>query len=147
MPFAERVVDKARVAIAKGILHKLIRLAPIKPQIEGKVLAVTWYKPVAVFLTFNFSDISHHRIPMLYRNFQTQAELDAQYNPAQAPGIDILKYMIMYNMNSARVREELPCNLNIPFGPYPSGATRHFSLSPTESTNSGIYPRWLLDDV
>jgi arylformamidase len=54
---------------------------------------------------------------MLYRNFQTQAELDAQYNPEQSPGIDIPKYMIMYNMNSAKVREELPCNLNIPFGP------------------------------
>ncbi|MBW4668455.1 MAG: alpha/beta hydrolase [Cyanomargarita calcarea GSE-NOS-MK-12-04C] len=54
---------------------------------------------------------------MPYRNFQTQAELDAQYNPAQSPGIDIPKYMVMYNVNSAKVREELPCNLNIPFGP------------------------------
>lgn len=52
---------------------------------------------------------------MLYRNFQTQAELNAQYNPGEI-GIDIPAYMNWYSNTSARVREELPCQLNIPFG-------------------------------
>lgn len=53
---------------------------------------------------------------MLYRNFQTQAELDQQYNPAQL-GLDIPSYLEYYVTNSAKVREELPCHLDVPFGP------------------------------
>lgn len=57
---------------------------------------------------------------MLYRNFQTQAELDAQYNPALAPGVDIPEYMVLYNVNSAKIRQEIPCKLNIAYGSTPA---------------------------
>ncbi|MEL7243686.1 MAG: alpha/beta hydrolase [Cyanobacteria bacterium J06573_2] len=52
---------------------------------------------------------------MLYRNFETQAQLDAQYSP-QKSGIDSAAYMDWYTTNSAKVRSELSCELNIPFG-------------------------------
>ncbi|BAZ10502.1 putative esterase [Calothrix sp. NIES-4071] len=53
---------------------------------------------------------------MLYRNFETQAQLDAEYNPGEL-GIDIPAYMNCYTNNSTKCREELSCQLNIPFGP------------------------------
>ncbi|BAY28610.1 putative esterase [Nostoc carneum NIES-2107] len=53
---------------------------------------------------------------MLYRNFTTQAELDAQYNPAES-GMDIPAYLTWYVTESQKVRQELNCHLNIPFGP------------------------------
>jgi arylformamidase len=53
---------------------------------------------------------------MLYRNFQTQAELDAEYNAAEL-SIDIASYINFYATSSLKVREELPCHLSIPFGP------------------------------
>ena len=53
---------------------------------------------------------------MLYRNFQTQAELDAQYD-AEKLGLDLASYINFYISNSERVRKELTCHLDIPFGP------------------------------
>ncbi|BAY96183.1 putative esterase [Tolypothrix tenuis PCC 7101] len=53
---------------------------------------------------------------MLYQNFQTQAELDAQYNPKEL-GLDTSACMDFYTTNSTQVRQELSCHLNIPFGP------------------------------
>ncbi|BAY61607.1 putative esterase [Calothrix brevissima NIES-22] len=53
---------------------------------------------------------------MLYRNFGTQAELDAEYNAAEL-GIDITSYINFYATSSFKVREELTCHLSIPFGP------------------------------
>ncbi|MEH1874635.1 alpha/beta hydrolase [Nostoc sp.] len=53
---------------------------------------------------------------MLYRNFQTQAELDSQYNLGEL-GLDIPAYMNFYATNSAKVREKLRCHLSVPFGP------------------------------
>jgi arylformamidase len=53
---------------------------------------------------------------MLYRNFQTQAELDSEYNPGEL-GLDIPAYMNFYTKNSAKVREKLRCHLNVAFGP------------------------------
>ena len=53
---------------------------------------------------------------MLYRNFQTQAELDAQYD-AEKLGLDLASYIDFYISNSQQVREELTCHLDIPFGP------------------------------
>ena len=52
----------------------------------------------------------------LYRAFSTQAEFDAQYNPSltlpdpAAPG----KHFVA---TAARARAELPCTLNVPYGP------------------------------
>jgi arylformamidase len=51
---------------------------------------------------------------MLCRNFQTQAQLDAEYNPGER-GIDIPAYINWYNNHSTEVREELSCQLNVPF--------------------------------
>lgn len=53
---------------------------------------------------------------MLYHNFQTQAELDAQYD-AEKLGLDLASYIDFYISNSQKVREELTCHLDIPFGP------------------------------
>jgi arylformamidase len=52
---------------------------------------------------------------MLYRNFKTQAELDAQYNPVEL-GIDMSAYLNFYMTNSTKTREEISCHLNISFG-------------------------------
>ena len=52
---------------------------------------------------------------MLYRNFETQAQLDAEYSPQKA-GIDSSAYMDWYITNSTKVRSELSCQLNVPFG-------------------------------
>ena len=43
---------------------------------------------------------------MLYRNFETQAQLDAEYSPQKA-GIDSSAYMDWYTTNSTKVRSEL----------------------------------------
>ena len=53
---------------------------------------------------------------MLYQNFQTQAELDAQYDAEQL-GLDLASYINFYISNSEIVREQFTCNLDIPFGP------------------------------
>lgn len=53
---------------------------------------------------------------MLYRGFETQEELDAQYNLAAAtPGS--AGWVEFYAEQSRRVREELDCELGVPFGP------------------------------
>ncbi len=55
-------------------------------------------------------------MPFLYRNFQTQAEIDAQYNPSQglanpaAPGQHYVEL-------AQRARDTLPCHLDVPYGP------------------------------
>ncbi|YAF99028.1 MAG: alpha/beta hydrolase (plasmid) [Nodularia sp. CChRGM 3473] len=53
---------------------------------------------------------------MLYRHFQTQVELDSQYNPSEL-GLDIPEYMNFYTTSSAKVRENLRCHLSVAFGP------------------------------
>ncbi|MBD2441492.1 alpha/beta hydrolase [Nostoc sp. FACHB-110] len=71
---------------------------------------------------------------MLYRDFLTQAELDAQYNPAEL-GLDILSYINFYATNSARVRKKLPCDLNVAFGPT---VVEHLDIFPAQQPNSPI---------
>ena len=71
---------------------------------------------------------------MLYRNFETQAQLDTQYSPSKA-GIDSPAYMNWYKTNSAKVREELPCQLNVPFG---YTLTEHLDIFPTSQTHAPI---------
>lgn len=54
--------------------------------------------------------------PMLYRNFATQAQIDAQYDPAVGlddPG----QYARHFVQRSQWARETLPCILDVPFGP------------------------------
>lgn len=71
---------------------------------------------------------------MLYHNFQTQAELDAQYNPREL-GIDTDVYMDFYTINSVKVREELPCHLSVPFG---STLVEHLDIFPATHPNAPV---------
>ena len=53
---------------------------------------------------------------MLYRDFSTQEELDAQYNlSASVP--DYERYARLYVEESRAVRESFGCRLDVPFGP------------------------------
>lgn len=71
---------------------------------------------------------------MLYRNFQTQAELDSQYNLAEL-GLDIPAYMNFYAENSARVRKQLRCHLDVAFG---STLVEHLDIFPAKQPNAPI---------
>ncbi len=52
----------------------------------------------------------------LYRQFTTQAQIDAQYN-AGAAVPDYAAYLARYQSSSAATREAIPCILNVPYGP------------------------------
>lgn len=55
-------------------------------------------------------------MPTLYRNFQTQAEIDAQYNPSLKlanPAAAAQHYV----ETAQRARDTLPCHLDVPYGP------------------------------
>lgn len=71
---------------------------------------------------------------MLYRNFQTQQELDAEYSPSKL-GLDLGKYMDFYRTHSAEVRKKLPCYLGTPFG---STLAEHLDIFPTTQPHSPI---------
>lgn len=71
---------------------------------------------------------------MLYRDFQTQAELDAQYDAAQL-GFDIPAYVDFYATNSARVRESLTCHSSVPFG---LTLAEHLDIFPAAQPNAPI---------
>ena len=70
----------------------------------------------------------------MYRNFKTQAELDAQYSPIEL-GLDVPGYEKFYGINSAKVRQELPCKLNVPFGPT---LAEHLDIFPAAQPNAPI---------
>lgn len=55
-------------------------------------------------------------MPPLYRDFQTQAEIDAQYNAAQAVP-DFPRYGQRNAALSQQLRQSLPCVLDVPYGP------------------------------
>lgn len=55
-------------------------------------------------------------MPPLYRDFQTQAEIDAQYNAAQAVP-DFPRYGQRNAALSQELRQSLPCQLDVPYGP------------------------------
>lgn len=55
-------------------------------------------------------------MPQLYRHFQTQAEIDAQYNPSlhlANPAAAGQHYVEV----AQRARDTLPCHLDVPYGP------------------------------
>jgi arylformamidase len=52
----------------------------------------------------------------LYRDFSTQAQIDAQYNAAAAVP-DAARHMQHYVERSRIARQTLPCVLDVPFGP------------------------------
>jgi arylformamidase len=53
---------------------------------------------------------------MLYRNFQTQQEIDDQYDPERSVD-DPKPYYELFVGDSAKARAELECQLDVPFGP------------------------------
>jgi len=55
-------------------------------------------------------------MPFLYREFQTQEEIDAQYDVEKAVP-DFTVYARHYVDESERVRQALPVQLDVPYGP------------------------------
>jgi len=55
-------------------------------------------------------------MPTLYREFETQAQIDAQYNPSLLLAANE-NPMLHYARSAERAREQLPSVLNVPFGP------------------------------
>jgi arylformamidase len=55
-------------------------------------------------------------MPKLYREFTTQAAIDAEYNAAQSVP-DYAACGRHYAETSAEARRTLPCSLDIPYGP------------------------------
>ena len=53
---------------------------------------------------------------MLYRDFSTQEELDAQYNLREAVP-EFPRYKEFYEEQSRETRERLECRLDVPYGP------------------------------
>ncbi|OIN90430.1 MAG: esterase [Comamonadaceae bacterium CG1_02_60_18] len=55
-------------------------------------------------------------MPTLYRQFETQAQIDAQYNPAIQLA-DPTQPARHYAQRSGDARTQLPCTLGVPYGP------------------------------
>src|SRR5215207_10678676 len=53
---------------------------------------------------------------VLYRGFSTQEELDEQYNLRESVP-DFPTYERLYKEQSEKTREQLECQLDVPFGP------------------------------
>lgn len=71
---------------------------------------------------------------MLYREFATQAEIDAQYDVEKSVP-DFTVYADFFISNSARARAELPCKLTVPFGPT---LAEHVDIFPAAQPNAPI---------
>lgn len=71
---------------------------------------------------------------MLYRQFATQAEIDAQYDVEKSVP-DFTVYVDSAVSNSARARSELPCKLTVPFGPT---LAEHVDIFPAAQPNAPI---------
>ncbi|HUD34567.1 MAG TPA: hypothetical protein VMR43_16405 [Variovorax sp.] len=55
-------------------------------------------------------------MPRLYRDFETQERIDAEYDPAR-PVADRAAAMRHYAERSAHARATLACELGVPYGP------------------------------
>ncbi len=72
---------------------------------------------------------------MLYRDFATQAELDAQYDVENSVP-DFGVYVKFFLENSARVRAKLAPRLDVPFGPTKA---EHLDLYPAQREGAPIH--------
>lgn len=71
---------------------------------------------------------------MLYREFTTQAEIDAQYDVEKSvPDFSI--YADFYEQESQKARTGLECHLDIPYGPT---LAEHLDIFPAEQPNAPI---------
>lgn len=71
----------------------------------------------------------------LYRNFRTQAEIDAQYD-VEASVEDFGVYVDFFLSNSERVRRKLKPTLDIPYGPT---AAEHLDLYPAKAPDAPVH--------
>lgn len=71
---------------------------------------------------------------MLYRDFETQEELDAQYNVGEAVE-DYERYAEFYVEESERAREDLACHLDVPFGPT---TAEHLDVFPADDPDAPV---------
>ena len=71
----------------------------------------------------------------LYRNFRTQAEIDAQYD-VEASVEDFGVYVDFFLSNSERVRRKLKPALDIPYGPT---AAEHLDLYPARAPDAPLH--------
>ena len=71
----------------------------------------------------------------LYRNFRTQAEIDAQYD-VEASVEDFGVYVDFFLSNSERVRRKLKPELDIPYGPT---AAEHLDLYPARAPDAPVH--------
>ena len=71
----------------------------------------------------------------LYRNFRTQAEIDAQYD-VEASVEDFGVYVDFFLSNSGRVRRKLKPELDIPYGPT---AAEHLDLYPARAPDAPVH--------
>lgn len=68
---------------------------------------------------------------MLYRNFATQEQLDAQYDLEQTVG-DVSAYAAFYARESEKLRAEMEHYLDVPFGPT---LAEHVDIYPASGAN------------
>lgn len=71
---------------------------------------------------------------VLYREFTTQAEIDAQYDVEKSVP-DFLIYANFYGQESQKTREELDCRLDVPYGPT---LAEHLDIFPADQPNAPI---------
>ena len=75
-------------------------------------------------------------MPFLYRDFQTQAEIDAQYNAGQSVP-DFPRYGQRNATLSQQLRQSLPCTLDVPYGPTLAETLDIFPAAPDGATSAG----------
>ena len=71
----------------------------------------------------------------LYRNFDTQAQIDAQYNASltvENPGAQLQHYLDQ----AGRARQQLPCVLDVPFGP---SRAETLDIFPANATGAPVF--------
>ena len=82
----------------------------------------------------------------LYRNFDTQAEIDAEYN-VEAAVPDMSPYVELYVGESAKARESLQCTLDISLRADNRGNARRVSRGTTGRPSPHVCTRRLLADT
>ncbi|SFE61489.1 alpha/beta hydrolase [Paracidovorax wautersii] len=75
---------------------------------------------------------------MLYRDFATQEQIDAQYDTA-IPVADRAAEMRHYQDRSAHARAVLPCRLGVPYGPTRAETLDIFPADPPDAAGAPVF--------
>ncbi len=75
---------------------------------------------------------------MLYRDFATQEQIDAQYDTA-IPVADRAAEMRHYQERSAHARATLPCRLGVPYGPTRAETLDIFPADSTDAAGAPVF--------